>query len=135
MSLGLTSPESWSATRVDSAEDGTHEDCSLFLTSASLVPSEAITPVSRMTATRTTHLVTGPVSFPAIWRCMGSLHQKAGTVGIGDFPERLRGRLDNPVELIDTSGNRVVTPPRVVWTSTAGIVRPRWLGCEGVLPL
>ena len=61
-----------------------------------------MTPVSSSTATRTIHLVTGPVSFPAIWRCMGTLHQKAGTVGIGVFPEMVRGRLANPAELIDT---------------------------------
>src|SRR4051812_1060016 len=90
MSLGLTSLDSWSATRVDSADEGTHEDCSLFLTSASLLPRPPITMVNRTTATRTTHLVTGEVSFPAIWRCMGSLHQKVGTVGIGVFPEGCR---------------------------------------------
>src|SRR4051812_3043798 len=88
MSLGLTSLDSWSATRVDSADEGTQDDCSLFLTSASLLPRPPITMVRRTTAARTTHLVTGEVSFPAIWRCMGSLQQKMGTVGIGVFPEK-----------------------------------------------
>ena len=46
-----------------------------------------MTPVTTMVTAKTIHLVTGPVRDPAICRCMGSLHQKAGTVGIGVFPE------------------------------------------------
>src|SRR4051812_1522763 len=90
MSLGLISFDSWSDTRVDSAEDGTHDDCSLFFTSASLLPRPLITTAMRMTATNTIHLVTGEVSLPTIWRCMGLLHQKVGTVGIGVSPESAR---------------------------------------------
>ena len=117
MSLGLISFESWSDTRVDSADEGTHEDCSLFLTSASLPPRAPMTTVSSTMTASTIHLVTGPVSFPAIWRCMGTLHQRAGTVGIGVFPEMVRGRLDNPAELIDTYRHQFVTEPPLVWTS------------------
>ena len=60
------------------------------------------TPKMTIQAARTIHLVTGEVSFPAIWRCMGSLHQKAGTVGIGVFPEGCRSRPGIPSELIET---------------------------------
>jgi len=45
---------------------------------------------------------------------MGLLHQKVGTVGIGDSPEELRGRPRERVELIDTPRERDVTPVEVV---------------------
>src|SRR3954452_17761288 len=78
---------------VDSALEGSHDDASLFWTSVSFWANMPATPKMTTQAARTTHLVTGEVSLPAIWRCMGSLHQTVGTVGIRVFPE---GRLNDP---------------------------------------
>src|SRR5687767_7592192 len=75
MSLGLTSRASASDTLVASALPGSQEEASLFLTSASLEP-RMLKPMVRKTVTaKTIHLVTGPVSLPAICRCMRLLHR------------------------------------------------------------
>ena len=66
MSLGLTVSESWSTTLVDSADPGSHEDASLFWTSMSLALSPPRPKASPSQTTRTIHLVTRPVSLPAI---------------------------------------------------------------------
>src|SRR5215216_6542224 len=82
MSLGLTSCEMASATLVDSAEAGTQDDCSLSFTSASLVPRIPRPTVRMIVATATTHLVMGPVSLPATWRCMRTTLSGGTDIGI-----------------------------------------------------
>ena len=66
MLLGSTVSESSSDTSVDSALSGSQVDASLFWTSASL--AERLPAPTKITihATSTIHLVTGPVSLPAI---------------------------------------------------------------------
>ncbi len=66
MSLGSMLSDSSSRTFVDSAEAGSHDDASLFCTSTSLGLSGASRNARSTTAAATIHLVTGPVSFPAI---------------------------------------------------------------------
>ena len=66
MSLGSTVSESSSRTLVDSADPGSHEDASLFWTSASLAEKPAMMTVMPRTTARTTHLLVRPVSDPAI---------------------------------------------------------------------
>ncbi len=66
MSLGSTVPVSSSTTLVDSADSGSQDDASLFWTSISLALNPLMMTMSTIAATRTIHLVTRPVSFPAI---------------------------------------------------------------------
>ncbi len=70
MSLGSTDCESSSSTLVDSADPGSQDEASLFWTSASLAEKPAMITVMPSTAASTIHLVTRPVSEPAICRCM-----------------------------------------------------------------
>ncbi len=51
---------------VDSALAGSQEDASLFWTSVSFWAKTPETPTTRIQKTSTIHLVTGPVSLPAI---------------------------------------------------------------------
>ena len=51
---------------VDSAVAGSHEEASLFWTSASLEENEPSPATAINQKPRTSHLVTGPVSLPAI---------------------------------------------------------------------
>jgi hypothetical protein len=66
MSLGLTASESSPTTLVDSADSGSHDDASLFWTSMSLALSGMAMAKSAIHPRRTIHLVTRPVSLPAI---------------------------------------------------------------------
>src|SRR4051794_28147889 len=93
MSLESWNGASLSSALVDSALAGSQEEASLSWTSVSFWANMPLTPQMTIQATSTIHFVTGEVSLPAIWRCMGLLHQKVGTVGIGVFPEiGCRGR-------------------------------------------
>src|SRR3954451_23941547 len=97
MSLGSTVPVSSSTTLVDSAEPGSQEDASLFWTSTSLLFSGAMMPTRTKAPTRTIHLVTGPVSLPAICRCMGPLDQRR-TVFV------IRNKRESEGEVLDHFG-------------------------------
>ena len=66
MLLGSTVSESSSETLVDSADSGSQVDASLFWTSASLDDRLPAPMTMTIQAARTIHLVTGPVSLPAI---------------------------------------------------------------------
>ncbi len=66
MSLGSTVLESSSRTFVDSALPGSQEDASLFWTSVSLAENPPMITTTTSQAARTNHLVTLPVSLPAI---------------------------------------------------------------------
>src|SRR4051795_6248079 len=86
MSLGSWNGASSSSALVDSALAGSHDDASLSCTSVSFC---ANIPAARKTTTqaaRTIHLVTGEVSFPAIWRCMGSTPAEGGDSRHRGFP-------------------------------------------------
>src|SRR4051812_39605184 len=87
MSLGSWNGFSSSSALVDSALPGSQDAASLSWTSVSFWANPPEIPRTTIQATRTIHLVTREVSFPAIWRCMWSLHHRAGTEGIGVFPE------------------------------------------------
>src|SRR3954451_2807038 len=87
MSLGSWKGLSSLSALVDSALPGSQDEASLSWTSVSFCAKPEATPNTTIQAARTIHLVMGEVSFPAIWRCMSSLHQTVGTVGIGVFPE------------------------------------------------
>src|SRR3954452_12325229 len=90
MSFSFWNAAVLSSALVDSALAGSHEEASLSWTSVSLEANMPATPKTTIQATSTIHLVTGEVSFPAIWRCMVQLQQKVGTVGIGVSPEGCR---------------------------------------------
>ena len=65
MALGSWNGSSFSKARVDSADSGSHEEASLFCTSASLAAKLAAPAATSSHTTRTIHLVTRPVSVPA----------------------------------------------------------------------
>ena len=68
---------------------GSQDDASLFWTSVSLDAKAPATPTARSQRTSTTHLVTRPVSLPAICRCIIRF-QHRDPVGTPDFgPEPL----------------------------------------------
>src|SRR4051794_33168452 len=90
MSFGLTSFDRALVTRVDSAELGSHDEASLFLTSLSLAPREDSPTVAARIPTRTSHLVTGPVSLPAICRCMGDIQTPGTDIAPPGLPRYLR---------------------------------------------
>src|SRR3954451_11565197 len=91
MSLGSWNGLSSSSALVDSALPGSQDDASLSWTSVSFWANPPEMPRITTQATRTIHLVTREVSLPAIWWCMRSLHHRAGTEGIGVFPEMPAG--------------------------------------------
>ena len=66
MSLGSTVVDSSSRTLVDSALAGSQDEASLFWTSVSLAANPEATTKMTIQAARTIHLVTRPVSRPAI---------------------------------------------------------------------
>ncbi len=66
MALGSWNGSSFSSARVDSALDGSQDEASLFWTSASLEPKEPRPATAINQKPSTIHLVTGPVSLPAI---------------------------------------------------------------------
>ena len=66
MSLGFTAVESSSRTSVDSALAGSQDEASLFWTSVSLAANPLATTKTTIQAAKTIHLVTLPVSLPAI---------------------------------------------------------------------
>src|SRR6187200_634270 len=70
MRFGSWNGVSLSSARVDSALAGSQEEASLFCTSASFDARKLDPTASRSQKTSTSHLVTGPVSRPAICRCM-----------------------------------------------------------------
>ena len=77
---------------MDSALAGSQDDASLFWTSVSLPASEpAGDDEDHDQTARTIHLVTRPVSLPAICRCMGLLQHWWGVGRIRVFPERRTG--------------------------------------------
>src|SRR4051795_9006747 len=93
MSFGSTVPVSSLSTFVDSADPGSQDDASLFWTPVSLALSGAISATMTKVAARTTHLVTGLVSLPAICRCMQPLEQSRTLFVIRNIPEAtLRAR-------------------------------------------
>ena len=66
MALGSWNGSIFSRARVDSALPGSHEEASLFWTSVSLPAKLPRTPTAMIQKASTIHLVTGPVSLPAI---------------------------------------------------------------------
>src|SRR5438094_6730510 len=88
MSLGSWKGVSFSRALVDSALPGSQEDASLFWTSVSLPANPPSTPTATSQNSRTNHLVTLPVSLPAICRCMGPLHQPCLGGAIRFCPEK-----------------------------------------------
>src|SRR3954453_231459 len=111
---------------VDSALPGSHEDASLFWTSASL-PANVPSPTNATSQKpRTSHWATLPVSLPAIWRCMCPLHQPGPTgrhrvyvdTDSGDRrnssgPDRIvEHNLDGAADMLATL--RANGPPRLV---------------------
>src|SRR4051812_47417640 len=87
MSFGSTSLDNALVTFVASAEPGSHEDASLSLTSVSFAPRTERPTVAARTRAATTHFVTGPVSFPAICRCMETFQQRSPTTCLRDLPD------------------------------------------------
>ena len=65
IALGSMKGSSFANARVDSADSGSHEDASLFCTSASLEAKNPEPMAVKIQTARTTHLVTRPVSVPA----------------------------------------------------------------------
>src|SRR3954453_4002692 len=88
MSFSSWKGASLSSALVDSALDGSQDAASLFWTSVSLDANPLATTRIRIETGRTIHLVTRPVSLPAILRCMGELHHEVGTVFIRVFPDQ-----------------------------------------------
>ena len=86
MSLGSTAADSSSSTLVDSAEAGSQDEASLFWTEVSLVEKKPMMTVITRTATRTIHLVTRPVSEPAICRCMDGSPPEGTDIAHPDDP-------------------------------------------------
>jgi hypothetical protein len=115
MSLGSTVSDSASRTSVDSASPGSHDDASLSWTSASFALSGAMASAKKITIAATIHLVTGPVSLPAISACMGDSLPGGTDNVIGNCRDRLRPGQ----ELIGTTKNTarrgvMETPRRAV---------------------
>src|SRR3954449_7785933 len=97
MSLESWNGASLSSALVDSALAGSQDEASLSWTSVSFWANMPLTPQMTIQATRTIHFVTGEVSFPAIWRCMGFTPSEGGDSGHRGFPrEGCRGRPRQP---------------------------------------
>src|SRR4051812_10726275 len=89
MSFSSENGASSASAFVDSAVSGSQDEASLFWTSVSFAAKPDATATISSQATRTSHFVRGPVSFPATARCMlppqHFLHSKV----IGVFPDAL----------------------------------------------
>ena len=75
-----------SSARVDSALAGSHDDASLFWTSVRLLANPEETPSTTTQKASTIHLVTGPVSLPATWRCMEDSNAYRGKRDVRGLP-------------------------------------------------
>src|SRR6478672_8888415 len=94
MSFSFWKGASLSSAFVDSALAGSQDDAWLSCTPVSLPASGPATATTRIQKTSTSHLVTRPVSLPAICRCMRLVQQRAPTGVIGVYPEFTRlGRI------------------------------------------
>ena len=88
--VGSWNVSSLSSALADSALAGSHEEASLFCTSVSFEANIPATPKTATQAMSTIHLVMGEVSFPAIWRCMGTTPSEGGDSRHRGFPELAR---------------------------------------------